>query len=82
MENTLLNILISELKIYCGPDKLYGWSKFGQYDEVNNRAPLFDFSRFKSYSKWCPHLSRSIFLYFNYLMGVTAGGPVSPRGQM
>ena len=40
IEYTLLNILISELKIYCGPDKFYGWSKFGQYDEVNNRAPL------------------------------------------
>ena len=39
IEYTLLNILISELKIYCGPDKFYGWSKFGQYDEVNNRAP-------------------------------------------
>ena len=39
-EYTLLNILISELKIYCGPDEFYGWSKFGQYDEVNNRAPL------------------------------------------
>ena len=39
IEYTLLNILISELKMYCGPDKFYGWSKFGQYDEVNNRAP-------------------------------------------
>ena len=29
----------SELKIYCGPDKFYGWSNFGQYHEVNNRAP-------------------------------------------
>ena len=28
-----------ELKIYCGPDKFYGRSKFGQYDEVKNRAP-------------------------------------------
>ena len=39
IEYTLLNILISELKIYCGPDRFYGWSKFGQYDEVNDRAP-------------------------------------------
>ena len=25
--------------IYCGPEKFYGWSKFGQYDEVKDRAP-------------------------------------------
>ena len=35
--------ILSELKIYCGPDKFYGWSKFGQYDEVNNRAPYFEY---------------------------------------
>ena len=29
-----------ELKIYCGPDKFYGPSKFGQYDGIKNRAPL------------------------------------------
>ena len=38
--NTLMNVLILELKIYCGPDKFYGRSKFGQYDEVKDRAPL------------------------------------------
>ena len=32
--------------------------------------------------KWCIHLSRSLFLYFNYLVSVTAGGQVSPRGHM
>ena len=32
--------------------------------------------------KWCIHLSRSLFLYFNYLVSVTAGGPESPRGHM
>ena len=32
--------------------------------------------------KWCIHLSRSLHLYFNYLVSVTAGGPVSPRGHM
>ena len=32
--------------------------------------------------KWCVHLGRSLFLYFNYLVSVTAGGPVSPRGHM
>ena len=32
--------------------------------------------------KWCIHLSRSLFLYFNYLVSVAAGGPESPRGYM
>ena len=36
----------------------------------------------KSDLKWCIHISRSLFLYFNYLVSVTAGGPVSPRGHM
>ena len=36
----------------------------------------------KSDLRWCIHLSRSLFLYFNYLVSVTAGGPVSPRGHM
>ena len=36
----------------------------------------------KSDLKWCLHLSRSLFLYFNYLVSVTAGGPESPRGHM
>ena len=35
----------------------------------------------KSALKWCIHLSRSLFFYFNYLVSVTAGGPVSPRGH-
>ena len=39
IEYTLLNVLVLELKIYCGPDKFYQRSKFGQYDEVKNRAP-------------------------------------------
>ena len=33
-------------------------------------------------SKWCIHLSRSLYLNFNYLVSVIAGGPVSPRGHM
>ena len=37
----ILNVLILELKIYCGTDKFYGRSKVGQYDEVKNRAPLY-----------------------------------------
>ena len=28
------------------------------------------------------NLSRSLFLYFKYLVSVTAGGPESPRGHM
>ena len=32
--------------------------------------------------EWCIHLSRSLFLYFNYLVSVTAGEPRSPRGHM
>ena len=32
--------------------------------------------------KWCIHLSRSLFSYFNYLVSVTAGRPRSPRGHM
>ena len=35
-----MNVLILALKIYCGPDKFYGRSKFGQYDEVKDRAPF------------------------------------------
>ena len=27
------------MKIYCGPDKFYGRSNFGQYDQIKNRAP-------------------------------------------
>ena len=29
--------------------------------------------------KWCIHLSRSLFYYFNYLVSVTAGGPWVPE---
>ena len=39
IEFTLLNVLILELKIYCDPEKFYGRSKLGQYDEVKHRAP-------------------------------------------
>ena len=34
----------------------------------------------KSGLKLCKHHSRSLFLYFNNLVNVTAGGPVIPRG--
>ena len=36
----------------------------------------------KSDLKWCIHLDRSLYLYFNFLVSVTAGGPMSPRGHM
>ena len=36
----------------------------------------------KSDLKWCIHLSRSLFLYFNYLVSVTAGWPESPRWRI
>ena len=42
IEYTLLHVLILELKIYCGPDKFYGRSKFGQYDEVKNRVTFYN----------------------------------------
>ena len=34
----------------------------------------------KSVLKWFIHLRRSLFLYFNYLVSVIAGGSVSPEG--
>ena len=36
----------------------------------------------KSNLKWCKHLSKSLFLYFNYFLSVTAGWPASPRGHI
>ena len=41
LEYTPLNVLVLELKVhvYCGPDKFYGRSKFGQYDKDKNRSP-------------------------------------------
>ena len=34
----------------------------------------------KSKLKWCIHLNKSFFLYFNYLVSVTTDGPESPEG--
>ena len=36
----------------------------------------------KSDFKWCIHLSRSLFPYFNYLVSVTAGGPEGTCNQV
>ena len=49
IEYTLLNVLLLELKIYCVPDKFYRWLKFGQYDEVKNRAPFVHLTIVKSF---------------------------------
>ena len=38
MEYTLLSVLILELKVFCGQDKIYERSKFGQYDEKKNQG--------------------------------------------
>ena len=40
-----------ELNIYCGQDKFYGRSKFGQYDKEKNRAPSI-FEVFKIKFNW------------------------------
>ena len=40
IEYTLLNVLLLELKIYCGRHEFCGQSKFGYYDKEKNRAPL------------------------------------------
>ena len=53
IENTLFNVLILEVKIYRGPNKFYGRSKFGQYDEIKNRVPLYLF-------KVCPNWYNSM----------------------
>ena len=41
IEYILFNVLILELKIYRGPNKFYGRSKFGQCDEIKNCVPLY-----------------------------------------
>ena len=43
-------------------------------------VPLHNF--FENWTRGISHLNRSLFFYFNYLVSVTAGGPVSPRGHM
>ena len=76
-------VLILELKVYCGPDKFYGRSNFGQYDKEKNRDPYFVWLRIaegsvpethiwsilliKSGFKWCINLSRSLFFIFQLI---------------
>ena len=52
---------------------------------AGNKFSFFSFlcvPHISTWLKWCIHLRRSLFLYFNYLVSVTAGGPRSPRGHM
>ena len=49
IEYTLLNVLILQMNIYCCRDKFYERSKFGQYDEAKNDAPLKDNRFFMKY---------------------------------
>ena len=60
IEYTLLNVLILKLKICCCRDKFDERSKFGQYDEVKNHAPLKD-NRFID-----EILKTDAFLYFAF----------------
>ena len=48
----------------------------------NTEMRIWSILLIKSELKWCIHLSRSLFLYFNYLMSVTTGRSGSPRGHM
>ena len=70
-------------------DKIYNidWKNVTKFDILTDEGSvpemrIWSILLIKSDLKWCIHLSRSLFLYFNYLVGVTAGGPVSPRGHM
>ena len=61
-----------------------GWGilqRFANPQQETERG-LWSILLIKSDLKWCVHLSRRLFLYFNYLVSVTAGGPVSPRGHL
>ena len=60
IEYTLLNVLILKLNIYCYRDKFYERSKFGQYDEVKNHAPLKDNQFFDGI------LKTDVFLYSTF----------------
>ena len=47
-----------------------------------HRGALLLVPQWKCISSFAFYISSSLFLYFNYLVSVTAGGPVSPRGHM
>ena len=49
---------------------------------TRNAHMIWSILLIKSDLKWSIHLSRSLFSYFNYLVSVTAGGPVSLGGHM
>ena len=54
------------------------WLRITEKAEVPEMRIWF-ISLIKSDLKWCIHLSRSLYLNFNYLVSVTACWPVSPR---
>ena len=53
------------------------WVRITDEDSVPEMR-IWSILLIKSDLKWCIQLSRSLFLYFNYLESVTAGGPRSP----
>ena len=69
IEYTLLNVLILELKVFCGPDKFYGRSKFGQYDTDKNRAPSLKYEsccKKRMYISYCTKKGPKM-IYTDYL---------------
>ena len=51
------------------------------YDCSVSEMRIWSILVFKFYLKLCIHLSRGLFLYFYYLVSVTAAGPQYPRGH-
>ena len=66
----LRDFVFNQINEYVCQNKVYN-----TWTENLSFLNVFDF-------KWCTHLIRSLFLYFNYLVSVTAGGPVSFQGHM
>ena len=72
IEYTLLNVLILKLNIYCCRDKFYERSKFGQYHEVKNDAPLKENRFFNEI------LKTDAFLYFRSFVFSSGFAPFPP----
>ena len=76
-----LSVFRDFLALFCNFFNYFRWLRItdeGWIPEMRIRSILL----IKSDLKWYIHLSRSLYLYFNYLVSVTAGGPRSPRGHM
>ena len=59
------------------------WKYFLAKDEGSlSKMRIWSIFLINSDLKWCIHLRRSLFLYINYLVSVTASGPVTPLGHM